>query len=369
MRLTRKKLTVIFSVVMLFMATSCGSSSVSTTTSGTEASMDSFDGNYYKMINTGRGTNSENFYLEFSNTQDLVTIGSGLQILSTSHFSTSSYYLAEGQQLTMTDYDNLKKRDAAGTPTKKKKYPYTLQVAHGTTLDGTKDPVMVANLTEQDYYVKSGSKYTLKGISIAIVLDPTTADGSQYVTMSSSTIKSFSQTVIEKMYKYIRQKKSKLKDLPALITVYQANDSDVSEINGNFIYQSYCEDGNVGTMKSVNHENVIFTSDRAEKLDPTTYSEFTTIKSALKKASTEAAGLVGEASYIDNTIQSMKITAHLNIKTYTEMLYLTSVLADRIDSKFTQDFSVRALVYSQDELMAVIVKAKGEDAKTTIIEQ
>ena len=65
----------------------------------------------------------------------------------------------------------------------------------------------------------------------------------------------------------------------------------------------------------------------------------------------------------------MKITAHLNIKTYTEMLYLTSILADRIDSKFTQDFQIKCLVYSQDSLMAVIIKNKGESVKTTIIEQ
>ena len=50
------------------------------------------------------------------------------------------------------------------------------------------------------------------------------------------------------------------------------------------------------------------------------------------------------------------------------MLYLTSVLADQIDSKFTQDFQAKVLVYSQDELMAVIVKNKGSDAKTTIIQ-
>lgn len=59
----------------------------------------------------------------------------------------------------------------------------------------------------------------------------------------------------------------------------------------------------------------------------------------------------------------------LNIKTYTELLYLTSVIADNINSKFTQDFNIKVLVYSQDELMAVIIKQKGEDAKTSILEQ
>lgn len=354
--------------VMVFLTGCSRSTSNTTSTSANATDASSFNGDYYKMINTGRGTNSENLYLEFSSTSDLVTIGSGLQLLSTAHYSTDSYYMAEGSQLTDDDYDQLLKRDAKGT--KNKKYPYTLQVAHGTTLDGIKDPIMADTLTEQDYYVKSGTKYRLAALSFAIIVNPKTASNESFDTeMSTKTIRNYSQSAIKKMYKYIRAKKSKLKNLPCLIAIYSANDDEVSKINGNYIYQSYCTNGSVGSMSTVNHENVIFTSTRAKKLDPTTYSDFETIKSSLKKASTEAAGLVGEGHYVNNTLQSMKIEAHLNIKTYTELLYLTSVLADRIDSKFTEDFNIKCLVYSQDELMAIIIKNKGEDAETTIIEE
>lgn len=350
--------------------TGCSSSTSSQRTSANSTDASSFSGDYYKMIDTGRGTNSENLYLEFSSTSDLITIGSGLQILSESHFSTDSYYLSEGTHLTNDDYNALLKRDAAGTKKSKMKYPYTLQVAHGTTLDGIKDPIMADTLTEQDYYVKSGTKYKLAGVSIAIIVNPKNADNTSFDTsMSSTTIKNYSKDAIKKLYKYIRAKKKSLKNLPILIGIYQANDDEVSTINGNYIYQSYCTNGTVGTMKSVNHENVTFTSSRAKKLDATTYSDFETVKEALKNASTESAGLVGTGHYINGTLQSMKIEAHLNIKTYTELLYLTSVLADKIDSKFTEDFNIKCLVYSQDELMAVIIKNKGEDAKTTIIEE
>lgn len=348
--------------------TGCSGSSSSTSTSANATDASSLDGDYYKMINTGRGTNSENLYLEFSSTNDLVTIGSGLQQLSAAHFSTDSYYMAEGRQLNNDDYDQLLKRDAKGV--KAKKYPYTLQVAHGTTLDGIKDPIMADTLTEQDYYVKSGTKYKLAGVSFAIIVNPKTASNKSFDTeMSSKTVHDYSQTAIRRMYRYIRAKKSALKKLPILIAIYKANDDEVSEINGNYIYDSYCNDGSVGSMQSVNRENVIFTSNRAKKLDPTTYSDFDAIKTSLKRASTEAAGLVGTGHYVNNTLQSMKIEAHLNIKTYTELLYLTSVLADRINSGFTEDFNVKCLVYSQDELMAIIIKNKGESAKTTIIEE
>ena len=90
--------------IMLIFATGCSSKTVKTSNSTKESSAKTFDGNYYNMINNGRSKNSEKFYLNFSNTKDLVTIGSGLQILSTKHFSTNDYYLSEGLQLTPTDY-------------------------------------------------------------------------------------------------------------------------------------------------------------------------------------------------------------------------------------------------------------------------
>ncbi len=118
------------------------------------------------------------------------------------------------------------------------------------------------------------------------------------VTLSDEKLRSYAQQCVKKTYKYIRSKKKKLADVPVMIGIYRANNNEISETNGNYIYESFCKGGSVGTLKNVNHENVYFTSTRATKLDPATASEFATIKSNLKKASTEAAGLVGQANYI-----------------------------------------------------------------------
>lgn len=355
---------IVLSLVWLLILTGCGSSNTTT-----ESSTASLSSNYYRMINKGRGSNSENFYLEYSESKDLVTIGSGLQSLSSSYFSIDNYYLSEGIELTGEDYSALLRRDPKGTKDSEKEYPYTLQVPHGTKLDGVKDPIMVYNLTELDFYKHSGTTYKLAGASFAIILDPHKENNTELDSdMKVSTIKKFSKEAIKKMYTFIRKKKSSLKDLPILIGVYMANDNDVSLVNGNYIYHAYCKDGNVGVMKAVNYENVFFTSTRAEELDPETYSEFEAIKASLKNASTEAAGLVGEAKYSDKKIQSMKITAHLNVKTYTELLYLTGVLAKRMNNAFSSDFEIKCLVYSQDDLMAVITKDVGKKATTTILD-
>ena len=63
-------------------------------------------------------------------------------------------------------------------------------------------------------------------------------------------------------------------------------------------------------------------------------------------------------------IQSMVIKAHLNVKTSTELMYLTSIIADGIESKFSDDFNVKVLVYSQDDVEAIIIKDKGDSVKS-----
>ena len=63
----------------------------------------------------------------------------------------------------------------------------------------------------------------------------------------------------------------------------------------------------------------------------------------------------------------MVIEAHLNVKTATELMYLSSIIADGIDTRFSSEFDIKVLVYSQDELMTVIVKDAGQDVKSSFL--
>lgn len=335
--------------------------SVQEQTNSDTATMSSFNDSYYKIINTTTAGSElrENFYLSYGTSGDFQTIGRGLQILSSDYFSTSNHYMSEGKYLKLALKQEMESR---------KNPDYSLQPVAGTTIDNIKDPVMVQNIQEQDYYIKDGNQYTLKGISFAIIIDPrqNDANNSRLETpMADSAVESFGKECIQKMYKIIQNHEDfeKVKDVPILITIYRATDTASSTVNGNYILKSYCQK-EVGEITKVNHENVLFTSTRAEEIDKTTYADFSAIKTNLKNAATEAAGLVGEARYVDGEIQSMVMSANLNVKTYTEMMALTSLIADSIDSKFTYDFDVKVIVKTQDEIAAIIVKDKGGKAKS-----
>ena len=247
---------------------------------------------------------------------------------------------------------------------------FSLQPKSGSVIEGVEEPIMISNIYEQDYWIKEGNQYILKGVSIAIVIDPTDKNDKPLSNpMSESTVKDYGKDAIEILHRFIEQSEfksmEKIRHLPILISVFQGTDESKSILDGKYVMKCYSEDS-LGQIVYLNHKNVMFSSSAAQQVDETTYVEFNQIKKSLKNAATEAAGLVGYAKYIDGNIQSMVIEANFNIKTITELQYLTSLLADKIDSEFTYDFDIQVLVYSQNGLKAVIIKDKGKNAKSSI---
>ena len=324
------------------------------------STVDSLDDSFYRVVNFNINLNRDNYYTSFGQTSDFQTIGRELQVISTAYFSTDDYYMSEGQYLETEDMNKLLRRSSDP-----EEYPYTLQVQRGESVGGIENPIMVSTVHEQDYYLKDGDKYELKGISLAIVLDPRNEDNSRLTTsMDDATVEEFGRQSISKLYDYL-QTKDDLKDIPANICVYYATNTNESDINGRYILKSYC-DGSVGNIETLDYHIYMFTSEEATAADEETSSQFEIFKSNMKKASTEAVGVIGYGRYKDNTIQSMNINLNINVKTYEELIYLVSTAADEIDNEFT-GFDIKVLVYSQDELEAIIIKDKGEKAKSSLL--
>lgn len=350
-------------LLALALLTSCQKVKETVEISSDEVEINSTSESYYKMINLNPNDSRTEHYLNYAGTTDLMTIGRGLQILSSEYFSMSSYYMSEGQYLSLVENKELRAYYNS------EDHPYSLEPAKEEQIQGMSGLDMVEDIHEQNYYKKSGNNYKLEGASFAIILDPGRVDGMPLQTsMTDNTLKEFGKKCIEKLYKAILEMEGleEFRDIPVLISVYKATDASKSAVDGNYILQAYC-DGSVGKVTSVNHKNVVFTSKDAKELDPTTYSEFETIKNNLKEVSVESSSIVGIAKYIDDKIQSMTINAHLNIKTYTEALYLTSVIENNISSRFSNDFTINVLVYSQDELLAVIIKNPGKKPVTQFL--
>ena len=355
-----KKMTILLIFALLLTGCHDAKEKVENQTANDVSTTDSLDDTFYRVVNFNTNLNRDNYYTSFGQTSDFQTIGRELQVLSTEHFSTDDYYMSSGQYLKNEDMDKLLRRSSDP-----KEYPYTLQVQRGESVGGIQNPIMVSTVHEQDYYLRKGDEYVISGISLAIVLDPRNEDNSRLTTsMDDQIVEEYGRQTISKLYEYLQTKKD-LKDVPANICVYYATNTNESTINGRYILKSYC-DGSVGNTETLNYHNYMFSSEEATLAGEEVASQFEILKSNMKKASTEAVGVIGYGRYKDNTIQSMNINLNVNVKTYEELIYLVSTAADEVDSQFT-GFDVKVLVYSQDKLEAIIIRNKGEEAKSSLL--
>lgn len=362
-----KKLFILCLLIFLMSGCSNVQETVKKETDNDVASTDSLDDTFYPIVNLDINTQRIDYYASFGRSNDFFTIGRELQLLSTSHFSTSNYYLAEGQYLDSDVQDGFIKRD--NDPDK---YPYSLQPAKGTSIEGVLEPIMVSCVVEQDYYRKDGNSYVLSGASLAIVLDPMLPSMEELVTpFSDSTMEEYGKQCIEVLYDFLQSyKESKehiFADIPLNICVYQASSEEGGKNSGKYILSCFC-DGSLGTIEKLDYNTVVFTSDTAEKIDLTTSSEFEIFKSNLKNSSTEAIGVVGYGRYKDKELQSLQITLNMNVKTYGELQYLVSLAADDLNSRFSANVDIKVQVNTQDGLAAVILKDKNGSAISSIFD-
>lgn len=371
-----KKLTICLLVFMLSL-TGCkkAKETVGNETTKDDIVANSFSNDYYNIVNSKGSPIRERVYSNLAKNQDdYKTVGRGLQLLSLEHFSNEDHYMKEGSFINQIDYSELMMRGS--------NYPFSTQIPNGTvvdeveTSDGSKEqnavkiqtPVLFETIYQQEYMTKDGNDFKLAGLSMALVLTPeytANLNGTKALTptsFSEKTIEYYSKIAIENTYKYFKETYNELKDIPMLISVYQmAGSEDVT--SGKYIYSSYC-DGEIGEIKSVDQQTIIFTSDVAKSIDPATYNEFVLIKERMKNFATEAIGMVGTAKYQDGNIQSMVIELNLNTKTFSEEIAIMNYMASQLNTGFSSKFFIKVNVKAQDSLSGTIIKEVDQEAKS-----
>ena len=105
-----KKIIALLVLVMLLAGCSDAKDTVETQTANDASSTDSLDDTFYRIVKFDINENRSSYYRSF-NTVDFQTIGRELEVLSTDEFSTSDYYMAEGQILKYDNMEQLTKRN------------------------------------------------------------------------------------------------------------------------------------------------------------------------------------------------------------------------------------------------------------------
>ncbi|MFV0394276.1 MAG: CamS family sex pheromone protein, partial [Coprobacillaceae bacterium] len=324
-----KKLLILGLLSLVIAGCSQAKEQVESQTNADSTVSDSLGDTYYSIIKRETNEDRNDFYMSLSSTKDFQIVGRELEKLSIPHFSTDSYYMAEGQYLDSSDRTQLLTRTNLAVSATE--YPHSIQPQRDTTIDGLLNPIMVSNIYEQDFYSDEAGE-ELAGVSFAIVIDPLTEDRQALTTpMKDEEIKKFSESIIPKFYEYLRNEKKEFKEIPINICVYQAANKINSSIDGRYILSCYSE-SSLGSIETLNYQNVIFSSTDAETLDGATSTEFAQLKAEMKKLSVDAVGVVGKGYYQDNVIQSMTIDVTVNVKTYGELEFFVSKSLELVDN-------------------------------------
>lgn len=319
------------------------------------------DSSFYSIVDFGASNIRTSYYTSFYSTVDFVKIGNGLQRLSAKVFDTDSYYLSDGNLLTSDDLTALLRR--SNDP---EEYPHTLQPQRGTTIEGVENPIMVSTIYEQDFYQKSGSDFDLAGVSFAIIVDPRDENNNRLDSpMTSTTIHDYSQKIIPTMYEYVKSLES-FGEVPVNIYVYLATDTTINDYNGGYILKSVEQSGGIGTIEDVADTTVLFASTGASELDYNLNDAFSLFKKAIKDSAYEAVGIIGEGTYSEKSLVKFTVDVNINVKTYTEMIYLVSIVKEAADD-YLINYPATIMVSSQDEQIAVINKAANKSSEAIML--
>lgn len=319
------------------------------------------DGDYSVLLKKGVYQTSEISGLEatnYDNSVDESAMERGLIRLSKKVYSTKSYVIQEGQQLDETTVINW-----LGRYSKSNKEGLNLK-NNGKTGATTRNPIILQQIMEEDFYVKSGSSYKLAGISISLGLNSVdyytkTSGGTEYSTeISLATRRSFGQKTANTIISRLKAKK-KYKNVQIMVGLFSKTDSD-SIVGGT--YFSYgtaaTNSSKITKWNSVNEKTqVLPTVDNATPVSASDQSKFTSFKDDIENYFPNVSGVTATLRYYDGKLAYESIAITTQFYNYLEVQSFAQTVKNRAKKYLGTSSPVEITISSVNDPQAVISKS------------
>ncbi|KRM13316.1 CamS family sex pheromone protein [Paucilactobacillus suebicus] len=328
------------------------------TTTGSAAS-----GTYQGVIENGRYKTSKARGVTASNndnTFNVKSFESGLTNISKKVFSTKSYIFQEGQYLSKSTVENWLGRVSKSNKT-------GLNPKKGKT-NGTRNPVYIQSIEEQDYMKQNGNDLKLHGITVGIGLNSVdyykkTTNGPTYSqNISDAAMKSYGQQAAQKVIKRLRQKKA-LKNVPIVIALYKQA-SDDSLVGGTFFEYSVNNGSSVGTWKKLNITNKVLpkASDATSTNsgNETDNTDFTNFKSQIQSFFPNLSGVTAQAQYENGTLSGMHITVTTQFYSETEISSFTQYISTAAQKYLPSGIPIDIKIQTSTDMQAFVYRDSGQ---------
>lgn len=368
-----KKIVSIFCVITLLL---CGCSQEEVSESGTVLTPVVEDG--YRIVIPFEESDATQVHVTFNRSDyDTIAVGEGLMRYSTQYFSTSEYYLQDGQLL---DRDTLQTNTYYGDNIgllgfKTDTNTYGLNPEIGSELpveDGEvcivgSSTIPIIDIVEYNFHSDSSGTSDIEGISLAIVLKRTVtdADGVSH-TISDDNLQIIGEEAARNVVSYLKTLPEVSNQTPIMVALFTAESSDTN-LAGTFFSVGYGISG-IDQFNDVVEERVIFPSTSASSLDATVSAQFNSLKTSLFSFLPNDVSVIGKGFYIDNQLYELEITVTTQAKTYVENLALVQYV-DSLMYYFSDNYySITISFTSNTEQFAVLERAIGDEECTIIMQ-
>ena len=359
----------------VLLLTACGnlknsdlaSNSTTTTTKSKKYSTTStIEGGYSVLLKKGVYKTSPISGLEatnYDNSVDETAMERGLIRISKKVFSTKSYVIQEGQQLdenTVTDW--------LGRYSKSNKTGLN-PVNNGKKSSSTRNPIILQQIMEEDFYTKTASGYKLAGISLSLGLNSVdyytnTTGGTEYSTdISLAERRSFGQktanTIVERLHA-----KKKLKNIPIMVGLFSKTDTD-SLVGGT--YFSYgtasANSSKITKWNSVNEKTqVLPTVDSAKAISASDESKFNSFKDEIEDYFPSVSGVTATLRYVDGKLSYESIAITTQFYGYLQVQSFAEMVKTRAQKYLSQNAPVEITISSVNDTQAVVSKETATGA-------
>ena len=310
------------------------------------------DGQY--LISPTNGITASNN----DNNVDNRSLEVGLLNISHDLFSTDKYVFQEGQVLTPRQVNiwlsRYSKHNKQGLNYKKsKKY----------------SPIILNQIFEQDFLVKSGSSYKLGGISLGLALNSVdyytkVKDGPEYhVNIKKNQQLAYGKKVAYTLIKRLR-KISALKHIPILIGLFQKTGRD-SLIGGNYLAYSIVDTNSskINEWKSVDYSSqVLPTIGDTKPINSTDAASFSDFKAAIQGYFPNISGVIAKVHYQNKHLKQMNISITTQFYGYAQIESFSRLTLCVAKKYLPNNVPIEIRIESVNNLQATITKNDADDS-------
>ena len=315
------------------------------------------DRNEYSVILPFKASDIRQYHGTYLGRADFLEIGSRLEEKSKEYFDINEYYLSEGHVISNSDLSKLVRRESTDNPYGLNP-PSGSQFLVGTSDISVTDAVVVADIMEIDFYHELNGSTSLAGMSFAIVLNQSLSSPNGLVTVTDKVLYEYGSNMARKLDRYIRSL-SDMEDMPIYIALYVTNPND-AVLPGRYIADGYFT-ARGGQINTNNEQWVLFPSTQAASLDAALTDKFNGFKSSITTFIPESIGVIGEARYVDNETNFLRITLSIQAKTYSEIRALTQYTTELLKEIDQRDYDIVVRINSISETLVLIELSKDDE--------